>query len=215
MKHENIIPMKLQLFAEGNSTGGETSQQNGAGGGQNTNTAASASQIDYDKLAGIINGKQTVAEETVLKSYFKEQGLSGEEMKQAIASFKEQKAKNTPDPVALKNQLDAANRLLMTERINNQATLQAMALGIDAKSIPYIIKMADMGSVTNEKGEIAEENVKKAIEKVLEDIPALKGNAASSEGGKQKSGFQIGGAVGNDKENESEDILRDIFGIKK
>ncbi len=215
MKHENIIPMKLQLFAEGNSTGGETSQQNGAGGGQNPNTAASAAQIDYDKLAGIINGKQTVAEETVLKSYFKEQGLSGEEMKQAIASFKEQKAKNTPDPVALKNQLDAANRLLMAERINNQATLQAMALGIDAKSIPYIIKMADMGSATNEKGEIVEENVKKAIEKVLEDIPALKGNAASNEEKKQKSGFQIGGAVSGSKENETDDLLRELFGIKK
>ena len=213
MKKSNTIPMKLQLFAESSSTGGGSAQQNGNEGGQNT--ATSAPQIDYDKIASIINGKQTATEETVLKSYFKEQGLSGEEMKQAITSFKEQKAKNTPDPVALKNQLDAANSLLITERINNQATLQAMTLGIDAKSIPYIIKMADMSSVTDEKGEIVEENVKKAIEKVLEDIPALKGNVSSSEGEKQKSGFQIGGTVGNNKENESEDILRDIFGIKK
>lgn len=214
MKHKNIIPMKLQLFADGgNNSSSENAQQHENEGGQNT--SISSPQIDYDKLAGIINGKQTVAEETVLKSYFKEQGLSGDEMKQAIASFKEQKAKNTPDPVALKTQLDAANRLLMNEKINNQATLQAMSLGIEAKTIPYIIKMADMSSVTDEKGEVVAENVKKAIEKVLEDIPALKGNMSSDVGGKKKSGFQIGGSVGNNNEDSSEDLLRDIFGIKK
>ena len=53
--------------------------------------------FDYEKLASLITGKQTVAEDTVLKSYFKQQGLSEDEMKQAISSFKEQKAKNTPD----------------------------------------------------------------------------------------------------------------------
>ena len=34
-----------------------------------------APTFDYDKLASLINGKQSVAEDTVLKSYFKEQGL--------------------------------------------------------------------------------------------------------------------------------------------
>lgn len=49
-------------------------------------------EIDYEKLAGLINGKQSVAEDTVLKSYFKQKGLSADEMEQAIATFKEQKA---------------------------------------------------------------------------------------------------------------------------
>lgn len=56
-----------------------------------------APAFDYDKLASLITGKQSVTEDTVLKSYFKEQGLSADEMKQAIGAFKEQKAKNTPD----------------------------------------------------------------------------------------------------------------------
>lgn len=40
-----------------------------------------APTFDYDKLANLINGKQSVTEDTVLKSYFKEQGLSADEMK--------------------------------------------------------------------------------------------------------------------------------------
>lgn len=56
-----------------------------------------APAFDYDKLASLITGKQSVTEDTVLKSYFKEQGLSADEMKEAIGAFKKQKAKNTPD----------------------------------------------------------------------------------------------------------------------
>lgn len=71
--------------------------------GQNTNnqTPQPDNQVqpdfDYDKLANLIAGKQSITEETVLKSYSKQQGLSEDEMKQAINSFKETKAKNTPD----------------------------------------------------------------------------------------------------------------------
>ena len=66
-------------------------------GGQNAQQAAA---FDYDKLAGILAGRQAANEESVLKGYFKSQGITGEEAAQAIAAFKEQKAKNTPDPAA-------------------------------------------------------------------------------------------------------------------
>lgn len=215
MEQKNFLPMRLQLFAEENNNNNENPPQNDKGGNTGAASSAQPPQIDYEKLAGIISGKQTVTEETVLKNYFKNQGLSGEEMHQAIASFKEQKAKNTPDPIALQNQLNTANRLLLTEKINNQATLQAMALGIEAKSIPYIIKMADMSNVTDDKGNVVEENVKKAIEKVLEDVPALKGNMGSGNAENKKGGFHIGGSVGNNNGDNSEEMLRNIFGIKK
>lgn len=67
-----------------------------------------APTFDYDKLASLINGKQSVAEDTVLKSYFKEQGLSADEMKQAIGAFKEQKAKNTPDIAKMQSEVESA-----------------------------------------------------------------------------------------------------------
>lgn len=65
--------MNLQFFADGDgSAAGGTenggSNQGGAGSGQ-TRTPA----FDYEKLAGIISGKQNVTEETVLKNYFRQQ----------------------------------------------------------------------------------------------------------------------------------------------
>ena len=35
-----------------------------------------APQIDYEKLAQIVAGKQSVTEDSVLRGYFKQQGLS-------------------------------------------------------------------------------------------------------------------------------------------
>lgn len=37
-------------------------------------------EIDYDKLAQLISGKQAATEDSLLKGYFKQQGLSQEEM---------------------------------------------------------------------------------------------------------------------------------------
>ena len=87
---------------QNNQQNTQTQQGNQQGGSQQNQTAPA---FDYDKLAGIINGKQRADEETILKNYFKNQGLSSDEMKQAIAAFKEQKAKNTPDVGQLQTNL--------------------------------------------------------------------------------------------------------------
>lgn len=213
---KHLMPMNLQFFAEGdgNKAGGagaETagSTQNSAGSGQ-TGTPA----FDYEKLAGIISGKQSTTEDKVLKGYFEQQGLSREEAAQAIAQFKDQKAKNTPDPVALKNQLEAANRELQENRIHSQATLEAMTLGLDAKVIPYVIKLADMSKVVDAEGEINAEEIKKALTQVLTDVPAFKGTNAAGNDSNNAGGFQIGQSQQNNGQSQ-DDILRGIFGIKK
>ena len=59
----------------------------------------SALVIDYDKIAEVVAGKQKVAEEAVLKSFFKNQGLSAEEMTAAIDAYKANKQKNNPEAV--------------------------------------------------------------------------------------------------------------------
>lgn len=83
--------MMLQIFADGGD-GGEGS----AGGAAQNSGSSSAPVIDYDKLAQLVAGKQSVAEDSVIKGYLKQQGLSQEEMAAAIASFKAEKAKNDP-----------------------------------------------------------------------------------------------------------------------
>lgn len=75
------IPMNLQTFAEGGEgtngnigTGG--SGENGAGNGQ---TGQQPFQFDYDRLANIVAGKQSATEDSVLRGYFKQQGLTKEQ----------------------------------------------------------------------------------------------------------------------------------------
>ena len=148
-------------------------------------------EIDYDKLAQLISGKQAATEDSLLKGYFKQQGLSQEEMEQAIAAFKQQKAANTPDVGALQTQMTQAQAAAQQAQIQAAATLEAVALGIDAKSIPYILKLADFSQAVGQDGKINNETVNNALKKVLEDVPALKPQADG------KTGFTQVGTGGN------------------
>lgn len=144
-------------------------------------------EIDYEKLASVIAGKQKVTEDTVLKSYLKQQGLTGEELNKAISSFKEQKAKNTPDVPALQQQLNDAQALALQAQLEQQATLEALNMGIAAKTIPYVLKLADLSKVAGEDGKVISKNLQEALKKVLEDVPQLKPAEESA------AGFKIGG----------------------
>lgn len=102
--HNTRLPLNLQFFVEDPASNGGAGESTPPEAGQQTQTP----QFDYEKLAGIIAGKQSVAEDTVLKNYFKQQGLSEDDMKQAISSFKKQKADNQPDVSALQTQVSQA-----------------------------------------------------------------------------------------------------------
>ena len=92
MQKKMKLAMNLQTFAEGTGEGSTA-----GGEGTNSPEGNQQPQIDYDKLASIVAGKQSATEESVLKGYFKQQGLSKEQMDQAIAAYKERQAANQPD----------------------------------------------------------------------------------------------------------------------
>lgn len=163
-----------------------TAQQN------QSNQQGAAPAIDYGKIQQMLDGTLAAKEDTALKAYFKQQGLSQQEVEQAIAAFKQQKAANTPDVGAMRTQLTQAQEAAKQAQIQNAAILAAVSLGIDAKTIPYILKMADLSQAVGQDGKVNEENLKAALNKVLEDVPGLKPQAAGT------TGFvQVGAASGN------------------
>ncbi len=199
------FPLNLQLFAE-SSGGGEG---NVGDGNQNSPTnpqtqTQNTPTIDYAKIQQMLEGTLAAKEDTALKAYFKQQGLSQQEVEQAIAAFKQQKAANQPDVNALQGQVTeaqkqaaAAQAATRQAQIESAATVMAVTLGIDAKTIPYVLKMADLGQVMGQDGKINEETLKTSLNKVLEDIPALKPQASGS------SGFvQVGVANNQQQGNE-------------
>ncbi len=203
MKHENLIPMNLQHFAEGGDQGGDggsTDAQGGSNaGGVAGQQGSNAPQIDYEKIQQMLNGTLQAKEDTALKAYFKQQGLSQQEAEQAMATFKAEKAKNTPDANALQNQLTESQAELQAEKVNNAATMAAFGLGIDAKTIPYVLKLADLSGAIGADGKISNDNLTAALKKVLEDVPGVKTT------GQQGSGFQFGANNSSDQANKTTD----------
>ena len=138
MQKRTRLAMNLQTFAEGSGEGSTA-------GGEGTTPPAGNQQpqIDYDKLASIVAGKQSATEESVLKGYFRQQGLSKEQMDQAIAAYKEQQAASQPDVAGMQNQiaetqnrLTAAQKAAQDARVETAATMMAVSLGVEAKTIP-------------------------------------------------------------------------------
>lgn len=204
-------------MAETNQNQAQQNQQGAGDGGaqgtqQNQNTQqTSTPAIDYGKIQQMLDGTLAAKEDTALKTYFKQQGLSQQEVEQAIAVFKQQKAANTPDVGAMQNQLTQAQEAAKQAQIQNAAILAAVSMGIDAKTIPYILKMADLSQAVGQDGKVNEENLKAALNKVLEDVPALKPQASGT------TGFiQVGAASsGTGQQANQADQLSSIFGNKK
>lgn len=179
----NRLPMNLQFFAEGAASGeGRDGQTQGQQAQSQTAGAQTGQQpvIDYEKIQQMLNGTLAAKEDTALKAYFKQQGLSQQEAEQAMAAFKQQKAASQPDVGALQQQTAQAQAAAQQAQIQAAATMAAVGLGIDAKTIPYVLKMADLSQVVGQDGKINEETLKNALNKVLEDVPALKPQAGAS-----------------------------------
>ena len=158
----------------------------------------------------MLDGTLAAKEDTALKAYFKQQGLSQQEAEQAMAAFRAEKAKNQPDVSALQAQISQAEAAALQARVESAATMAAVGLGIDAKTIPYVLKLADLSGAAGQDGKINEEAVKNALNKVLEDVPALKPQAAGT------TGFVQIGAAGNGSgqpAGSQDDALKKAFGL--
>lgn len=170
--------------------------------------------IDYDKIASLVEGKQKVAEEQVLKGYFKQQGLSAEEMASAIDMFKKDRASKVPSVDELNTKIkdgetrynDAINKWLEAET-KLEAFRLAPSLGVDITTLPYVLKMADTSKVIKD-GKVDTEALTEAINVVLKDIPQLKVSADET-----NKGFKIG-ADNENKGNTTNSELARIFGVK-
>lgn len=216
IERNSKIPMNLQFFADpapaagggGAPAGQQQSQSQTTAAAQSQGQTEATPQIDYAKIQQMLEGTLSAKEDVALKAYFKQQGLSQEEAEQAMATFKAEKAKNQPDIGALQQQAAQAQAAAQQAQLQAAATLAAVTLGIDAKTIPYVLKMADLNQVVGQDGKISDEAVNNALKKVLEDVPALKPQTAGS------TGFiQVGAAGGNQQQATTDDALKKAFGL--
>ena len=170
-------------------------------------------EIDYDKIASLVEGKQKVAEEQVLKGYFKQQGLTPEEAASAIDMFKKDKAAREPNVEDMqrqitdgKTQVEAAVNKWLEAETKLEAYKVAPELGIDAATLPYVLKMADTSKVIKD-GVVDTDELKESLTSVLNDVPQLKVQVDNT------NGFKIGADNDNGATTNAE--LAKIFGVEK
>ena len=194
--------MNLQLFAEPTGGAGGTEPPAGGQGPQPPPSSAGGQPapppIDYTKIQQMLEGTLAAKEDTALKAYFKQQGLSQEEVEQAIATFKQQKAAQQPDVAALTQTAQAAQAAAQQAMLDKEATLAAISLGLDAKTIPYVLKMADLSQAIGQDGKVNTEALNTALNKVLEDVPALKPQASGTTGFVQVGAASTGQQTSNE-----------------
>lgn len=222
---KNLLPMNLQHFAEGGGKaegatppGTGTEQQAGISQQSNTDpeggnqTAGTGQQavINYDRIQEMLNGTIAAKEKTALKAYFKEQGLSQEEAEQAIAAFKAEKASREPDVNALQEQLTQQKEAALRANVEKEAMFLADEIGVELSTMPHLMKLADLSKATDDTGQINKEELKAALNKILEELPQLKTNREQ-----QQNGFRQIGSGGQQGASAAEDQLADIFGNKK
>ena len=115
---------------------------------------------------------------------------------QAVDDYK---AKNQPD--ISKYQQDILNANIQTK-----AVMTAVTMGIDAKALPYVMKLADFKDTVNKDGSVSEDKIKSAIDKVLTDMPMLKKS-------EQNTGFKLGANADNANQQSQNDLLKKAFGL--
>lgn len=198
MKKKNMIPMNIQFFADGGDggeggNGGQEGNQNAGGGTGAQTTGASYTQ---DQLDAIVEARETRATNSALRSFFQQQGMSSEEITQAIADYKTARAASQPDAKKLQTQLDEANKKIEQSNREKIATKK----GINADDLDYVLFKA--GKLVDEKTDFS-----KALDLFLKENPKYAGQS----GGHMRVSFgsQNGGKEGQPSVNEQiNDIIR-------
>lgn len=175
---------------------------------QNANTQNTPTYTQ-EQLDSMVTAREQRAANSALKSFFAQQGMTEEEINQAISTYKTTREKNKPDINAIQAQLEQSRKAEISAKINQQATLETIKLGVDTNTIPYVLRLADFGAVSDNDGNIDGEKLKSALNKVLEDVPQFKSKPDA-----QQKGFTKIGADGNNKQQNEDEILKKAFGIK-
>lgn len=193
-------------MAEETNNGNVNINENNNGGNQSVS-------FDYDKIASILDSRQKANEESVLKGYFKQQGLDATEMAKAIEMFKADKASKQPDIEALNAQIAEANQRALNAELELKVSSLAAELGVSTAKVPYLLKMADTSKAVKD-GKIDKTKLKESLETVLKDVPELKGQAQESN---QFGSFKIGANNENSSGNNPDLLntqLAQAFGVK-
>ncbi len=190
----------LQLFTD-DCEGGAGAEGAGAGtvgNGNGSQNSAGGATYSYEQAEEIANARADRAEKAALASYFKQQGMSEEEVTAALADFRAKKAAQQPDVSKVKQERDAA--LAKVVEMENSNYLRDK--GVKADDLDYVL--FKVSKQVDDKTDF-----KKAADAFLKENPRFTGQGYRVVStGKPDGGSGTGRTV-NDSINAS---IRSAFG---
>lgn len=156
--------MNLHIFEEGGNGGeGNTTGQSGNSGNGNGSQSGSAGYT-FEQAEEIANNRAEKASRAALASFYRQQGLSEEQITTAIADFKAKQKAQQPDVDAITRERDAAQREL--QELKNEKILTGK--GVKADDLDYV--MFKVNKLVDDKTDFT-----KAAEKFLKENPKYTG----------------------------------------
>ena len=174
-----------------------------------------AATPNYDEIFSKLDAILDKRADGLAKSALKDNGVEESEIADIVKAYREQKqskANEQANALATANQTITDLQKQIADRdVKDAFSAAALELGLDATAMLYVGRLADKDGVLGEDGKPNPEKVKEAINKVLEDVPALKASTNANKG------FQPVGAKAGDGAGSGEDAdkkLRSYFGLK-
>ena len=156
--------MNLHIFEEGGNGGeGNTAGQNGNSGNGNGSLSGNVGYT-FEQAEEIANNRAEKASRAALASFYRQQGLSEEQITTAIADFKAKQKAQQPDVDTITRERDAAQKEL--QELKNEKILTGK--GVKADDLDYV--MFKVSKLVDDKTDFT-----KAAEKFLKENPKYTG----------------------------------------
>ena len=190
----------LQLFDDGGeggsgAQGGNAGNGNGGQGNNSGNNGGQAGGFSFAQAEEIANARAQRAEKAALSSYFKQQGMSEEEINQAIKDFKANREKQRPNVDAITKERDDA--LAELAQMKNSQTLAQK--GVRAEDTDYV--MFKIAALMKEDSKL---DFEKAATKFLKENPRFTTSGSGSY--RVKTGTESSGAGSSGNQNSNDFI---------
>lgn len=202
-------------MAEQNTNNTNNGTQNGAQNAQNGASGAQQNAPNYDEIFNKLDEVLNKRSDGLAKSVLKDNGIEEGEIADIVKAYREQKqAKANEQNTALSDaqkQIQDLQKQIADRAIDDAFNAAALELGVDAKQLPYVSRLASRDDILGADNKPDADKVKAAINKVLEDVPALKASANANQG------FVTVGAKTTDSAGSGEDAekkMRSYFGLK-
>lgn len=195
----------LQLFDDGGQSGSGSAQGGTAGtgdGGQagsaGNNGNGSGGSYSFQQAEEIANARAQRAEKAALASYFKQQGMSEDEVSKAIAAYKAQQAASKPDADKITKERDDA--LAELAALKNSNALRSK--GVREEDLDYV--MFKISGLMKEDDKL---DFEKAAAKYLKENPRF----TASGGGSYRVKTGTDGSQGSGSGQGSNDSINDAI----